>query len=135
MNKITAWLKYNFEISFIFFNALLSVIGIFAAMAAAKIDQYDNPFLIALPISFFFWILFGLFAKTPSEKYTEEEMEAIKKLHVSPDAKSPPKIVEHIARLILNITIALFTIILLTDFSMMIFISLKMAIARSSFFH
>ena len=137
MNKIASAIKDNLEVSFILFNELLSVVGIFAAMAAAKIDQYDSPFLFALPLSFFFWILFGLFAKTPSEKHAEEDMEAINKLHASPDAKTkrPPKIVEHIVRLIFKIIMAILAAIPLIDISMMILIALKMSIEHASFFH
>jgi len=127
MKKTTARLidlKYNFVMLFFLFNTVLSVIGIFAAMEAMKIDQYGSPLLYALPFSTFFWFLLAFFVKIP----TEEEMEAIKKLHASPDAKSPPKIAWHIFMLVKGIIMALFVIMFLTEISMILVIGLKMAI-------
>jgi len=120
---------------FILFNALLSAIGIFAAMAAAKIDQYGNPLLIALPLSNVLWFFFAVFAKIPDEKYfkDKEKMEAVIIAHAN--SRLPNALVLFFIEIIKGLIIALFTIILLTDFAMMTVIALKTAIACPSFIH
>jgi hypothetical protein len=124
MKNITAVLKNNFGIFFILFNELLSVIGIVTAFTAAKIDQYDNPFLTALPLSIVLWVFFTYFVKIPSE----EETDAVKKSY-NPPAVKVSYLTEIIIRFFIKIIIAIFMFIVLLDFTMMLFISLKLVVA------
>jgi len=67
-----AILRSRVVASFIIFNLFMSAIGIFTTITAAKINQYDNPLLFALPLSTVLWVFLIVFVKTPREKYTEE---------------------------------------------------------------
>jgi hypothetical protein len=129
MNKAKHVIKNNLGAFFILFNALLSITGICTAMAAAKIERYNNPFIIALPLSNFIWFLFAVFAKIP-EEYTEEEIKAL-----YPNAKRPPKAVQLIIKIIMDIIIFIFIAVVLADVAMMILMALKMAVSPSSFMH
>jgi hypothetical protein len=129
MNKAKSAIKNNLGTFFILFNTLLSITDICTAMAAAKIEQYNNPFIVALPLSNFFWFLFAIFAKVP-EEYTEEEIKAL-----YPNAKRPPKAVQLIIKIIMDIIFFMFLAVVLADIAMMLLIALKMAVSPSSFMH
>ena len=121
METIIAIIKYNFELFFIMFCVLLSAAGIVSAMSAAKIDQYDNPFLVTLPLSNILWLFLVFFLKNPNE-YTEEEL--------AHKIELPDIIPLMIAKIIFVIIVFIF----LADFTMMLFIMLKTAVIPVFFF-
>jgi len=121
MKTIIAIIKYNFELFFIMFCVLLSAAGIVSAMSAAKIDQYDNPFLVTLPLSNILWLFLVFFLKNPNE-YTEEEL--------AHKIELPDIIPLMIAKIIFVIIVFIF----LADFTMMLFIMLKTAVIPVFFF-
>jgi len=127
MKNVKTLFVNNIIIFFIFFNLLLSLIGIFTAFFAAKTDRFDNPLLIALPLSFTLWFLFVMFAKNPQKKeYTEDELDATRKFYGLPSPpKKIPRALNFFILLAEKLFIAIAMIIILINISMMIFISLK----------
>jgi len=118
MKTIITIIKYNFGLFFIIFCVFLSVVGISSAMEAAKIDQYDNLFLFALPLSNICWLFLIFFLKNPNE-YTEEEL--------AHKIELPDIIPMIIAKIIFVIIIFIF----LADFTMTLLILLKLFVTHT----
>jgi len=131
MKNITTVLKNNFDLIFFLFNESLSILGIVTAFEAMKTEQYNNPFLLALPLSTVLWFFITYFVNTP---YKDQFKKEIENLNTSPIIK-----VSYLAEIIIKFFAKLLTLILLAivliDFIIMFFISLKLVITPLSCFY
>ena len=129
MKNIKTLIKNNILFIFVEFNFLLSIIGIFSSISAAKKEQYDNPFLFSLPLSFILWIFFAFLVSRKQE--TEEIEEKTAAANISYGLKPRGKVTrlqEIIIRMVLKLILAISVLIILADFTMMLFTSLKIIV-------
>jgi len=136
MKNIKALIKNNILFIFTDFILLLSLIGIFNAIAALKKEQYDNPFLLfALVFPNVFWLFFIFFVPFHrKEAKTDEEIEARRIFYGLPPRKKATRFQEIIINIIIKSLIFISLTIILTCFLMMLFIAGKIEITHSSFF-
>lgn len=134
MKNIKTLIKNNIVFFFIEFNLLLSVIGIFAGMSAAKNNQYDNPFLLLLPISNFLWVFFALFGPRPQKKVEiDEEIEASIKFYGLPPRRKLTHIQLILIKLAIKIILAISVLIVLVNFSLMLLMTLTTVVVPAFF--
>jgi len=129
MKNIKTLIKNNVVFFFIEFNLLLSIIGIFTGMTAARNNQYDNPLLLLLPVSNVLWIFFGLFAPMPQKNIeTQEKIEDAVKFYALPPRRKATRIQEITIKFFINIIVAFSVLIVLSNFTMMLFLTLNTVI-------
>jgi hypothetical protein len=126
MNNVKILIKNNILFILVEFNFLLSVIGISTAISAVKKEQYNNPFLFSLPLSVVLWVIFAfLISRTQEKEETEEEIEVSGNFYISPARRKISPLLEIILKLIINILLLISVLIILADFTMMLFMTLK----------
>jgi len=126
MKNVKVLIKNNILFILVEFNFLLSVIGISTAMSAAKIEQYNNPFLFSLPLSVVLWVIFAvLISRTQEKEEIDEEIEVSGNFYISPARRKISPLLEIILKLIINIILLISVLIILADFTMLLFMTLK----------
>jgi hypothetical protein len=122
MKNIKILIKNNILFILVEFNLLLSVIGIFTAMSAAKKEQYNNPFLFSLPLSVVLWVVFAYLISITQKK---EEIEASFKSYDLPPLGKITRLQEIIIRMVIKMILAISVLIILADITMLLFMTLK----------
>jgi len=131
MKNVKTLIKNNIDSLFYIFILLLSVIGISIAIAALRIDRYDNPLLKILPISSVLWILFIIFVKVPQEiTETDEEISNTRKFYALPSRREISPLLEMILRKVFNLLMFICVLIPLTCFFMTFLIAGKIDVSR-----